>query len=310
MKKQKVGYTLGQWLAEWYNVYKLPVLAKSSLENIERVVRLHIPAWLKEMKLKELTAFDIDKALASVPSTRMRKYAHSVLHGCLFKAYCLDYIAGDIMQKVEHVRHRSKVGEALSVAEQRAFFERVGDHYMRDLFEFYLYTGVRRCEALALRWSDIDFENERLLIRGTKSAFAVRDLPLLPPVRALLERQKLSNVARKRAAAAKKAAKAAGVAQPAAAVEAAQTVEAEVGDAPVFPFKPCMVDRVFHKFCPLHRLHDLRHTFVTRCAECNINPNVCQSLAGHGDIKMTLQTYTHASTQFRKEEYSKFRIEP
>ncbi|HIX46949.1 MAG TPA: tyrosine-type recombinase/integrase, partial [Candidatus Borkfalkia faecigallinarum] len=52
------------------------------------------------------------------------------------------------------------------------------------------------------------------------------------------------------------------------------------------------------------------HTFVTRCAESGIDPNVCQSLAGHSDVKITLGIYMHASTQFRKSEYGKFRIEP
>ena len=45
-------------------------------------------------------------------------------------------------------------------------------------------------------------------------------------------------------------------------------------------------------------------------AESGIDPNVCQSLAGHSDVKITLGIYMHASTQFRKSEYGKFRIEP
>lgn len=44
MKKRKERYTLGAWLIEWYNVYKLPTVAKSTADNIERVIRLHIPA--------------------------------------------------------------------------------------------------------------------------------------------------------------------------------------------------------------------------------------------------------------------------
>lgn len=276
MRKQKVCFTLGEWLSEWYEVYKLPTVSKSTAENIERVIRLHLPQWLKEMRLDELNAFTIDKALSGVQSTRMRKYAFHVLNNSLNKAFRLDYIESDIMKKAETIKHRSRQGQALTVAEQRKFLRSVGNHYMRNLFEFYLYTGVRRCEALALRWSDVDFESETMLICGTKTLSSFRRLDMLPHVRELLQRQK------------------------------AQYPESAL----VFPYKQCIVSRTFKRFCPTHKLHDLRHTFVTRCAECGINVNVCQNLAGHSDVKVTLGIYTHTSTQFRKSEYQKFRIEP
>ena len=276
MKKKKQSMTLGEWLSEWYSVYKLPTVSKSTAENIERVIRLHLPQWLKGQRLDELRAFTIDKALSGIPSTRMRKYAFHVLNNSLGKAFRLDYIETDVMKKAEPIKHRSKVGEALTVAEQRVFLRNVGNHYMRNLFEFYLYTGVRRCEALALRWCDVDFESETIFIRGTKTLSSFRHLDMLPHVRELLERQR------------------------------AQSLNVEL----VFPYKPCMVSRVFKQFCPAHKLHDLRHTFVTRCAECGVNVNVCQSLVGHSDVKVTLGIYTHTSTQFRRSEYQKFRIEP
>ena len=276
MKKQKVQLTLGAWLSEGYNVYKLPTVSKSSAENIERVIRLYIPQWLKDLPLSALRAFTIDKALSGISSTRMRKYAFHVLNNSLNKAFRLDFIETDIMKKAEPVRHRAKVGEALTVSEQREFLRKVENHYMRNLFEFYLYTGVRRCEALALRWSDVDFNSETILIRGTKTLSSFRRLDMLPHVRELLQRQKR------------------------------QCPDSLL----VFPYKKCYVSEVFKRFCPAHKLHDLRHTFVTRCAECGINVNVCQSLAGHSDIKVTLQTYTHTTNSFRRSEYQKFSIEP
>lgn len=276
MKKCKCDFTLGAWLTEWYKVYKLPTVAKSTSENIERVIRLHIPQWLKDMPLTDLKAFTIDKALSGIKSTRMRKYAFHVLNSSLNKAYRLDYIETDIMKKAEPIKHRSKLGEALTVAEQREFLKRVDNHYMRNLFEFYLYTGVRRVEALSLRWADVDFEGETFVIRGTKTLSSLRRLDMLPHVKELLIRQRK------------------------------QCPDSEL----VFPYKKCIVSRTFKRFCPAHKLHDLRHTFVTRCAECGVNVNVCQSLAGHSDIKVTLGIYTHTSTHFQKSEYQKFRIEP
>ena len=276
MRKKMSDLTLGAWLSEWYNVYKLPTVSKSSAQNIERVIRLHIPQWLKDLPLSHLRAFTVDKALSQIHSTRMRKYAFHVLNNSLNKAFRLDLIETDIMKKAEPVKHRAKVGEALTVAEQREFLRKVENHYMRNLFEFYLYTGVRRCEALALRWSDVDFLSETILIRGTKTLSSFRRLDMLPHVRELLQRQKR-----------------------------------QCPDSPlVFPYKKCYVSEVFKRFCPAHKLHDLRHTFVTRCAESGINVNVCQRLAGHSDIKVTLQTYTHATNNFCKSEYKKFKIEP
>ena len=50
MKISKTKSTLGEWLAYWFEVYKKPILSKSSIENIERVIRLHLPEELKAEK--------------------------------------------------------------------------------------------------------------------------------------------------------------------------------------------------------------------------------------------------------------------
>ena len=99
MKRKEIALTLGEWLAEWYKVYKLPTVAKSTAENIERVIRLHIPQWLKELRLTALSAFTIDKALSEIESTRMRKYAFHVLNNSLNKAFRLDLMETDIRRR-------------------------------------------------------------------------------------------------------------------------------------------------------------------------------------------------------------------
>lgn len=84
--------TLGEWLSDWLDIYKRPTLSKSSIENIERTIRLHIVDWLKVKPLEELRAIDIDKALSEISSSRMRKYAYYVLNNSLGKAYKLDLL--------------------------------------------------------------------------------------------------------------------------------------------------------------------------------------------------------------------------
>lgn len=187
----------------------------------------------------------------------------------------LDLLAEDVMRKAETVRHREREGRALTMAEQEDFLRRLEGHRLRNLFLFYIYTGVRRCEALALRWADVDFARKQITVRGTKTASSFRTLAMLPEVEQLLKEQ------RRQAA----------------------------GER-VFPWCASHVSKQFKKLCGGHKLHDLRHTFVTRCAESGINVNVAQQLAGHSDIKTTLKTYTHVSADFIRREYIKYTLSP
>lgn len=46
-------------------------------------------------------------------------------------------------------------------------------------------------------------------------------------------------------------------------------------------------------------LHSLRHTYATRCIEANMPAKVLQTLLGHTDIKITLNTYCDAFDNFQ-----------
>ena len=48
-------------------------------------------------------------------------------------------------------------------------------------------------------------------------------------------------------------------------------------------------------------LHSLRHTFGTRCAEAGMPPKVLQSIMGHTDIKITMNTYFYATSEYLTE---------
>lgn len=59
----------------------------------------------------------------------------------------------------------------------------------------------------------------------------------------------------------------------------------------------------FKKLCPSHHLHDLRHTFTTRCQECGISKILVDQWTGHRDNRdMTSSVYTHFSDEFQLEE--------
>ena len=51
--------------------------------------------------------------------------------------------------------------------------------------------------------------------------------------------------------------------------------------------------------------HVFRHTFCTKMAMSGMNPKVLQYIMGHGDISVTMNTYTHVNYDNAKEEMEK-----
>ena len=264
---------LNDWLDEWIKIYKEPYLKPSSVERIRYALK-HISEELRVKDIAELTAYDIDKFLSSLKLTRTRKYLYYIFSSALKKAYCIDLIEKDITLKIEPVRHKQKKGKALTLTEQTKFLKAVEKSKYRNLFYFYLYTGCRRSEALNVRWKDIDYLLKEIRISGTKTESSERTVFIIPELVDVLKRQQRL------------------------------TGNCEL----VFPYDKSNVTHAFKKYCPDHHLHDLRHTFVTRCAESGVNINVAQRLAGHSDISTTLQIYTHVTTEFQKREFMKFKL--
>ncbi len=280
MKTPTKKSTFGEWLAFWYETYKKPVLAWYSVRNIEQVIRLHTPDWLKSLQLVKITIFDIDRALSEIPISRTYVYTRQVWHSALFKACRAGLIERNPVDLCERVRYPKKKSKALTIAEQREFIERLEGSRYKWLMLFYLHTGVRRTEALTLEWQDIDEKEGVLFIHGTKTENSLRYILLTDEVKELLTQQKKQNLKEKRD-----------------------------GDR-VFPFAPETVSRAFAALCPTHHLHELRHTFITRCCESGININVCQQLVGHKSADMTMNVYTHVLDDFKKREAAKFSLFP
>jgi len=59
----------------------------------------------------------------------------------------------------------------------------------RDLFIFILFSGLRRTEALTLKWEDIDFKNDSFTIEDTKN-HETHSLPLTSVLLEVLDRRK------------------------------------------------------------------------------------------------------------------------
>ena len=70
--------------------------------------------------------------------------------------------------------------------------------------------------------------------------------------------------------------------------------------------RPDALTQAFKRLMPAHHLHELRHTFITRCQECGVPREVVSVWAGHApDNTQTSNVYTHFSREYMKEQAQK-----
>ncbi len=263
-------YTLFSWLDEWFAQYKAVNLADNGYK-MRLSIDKHIKQNIRNKPLNAVTGEDITQALNAINSERMRQIVRSIYNQAFDKAVKFGYISESPMRNVETVKHVYKNGRALTIDEQTLFLSAVSGNELESLYRFYLLTGCRRSEALAVKWSDI--QGDCLHIYGTKTENAVRTMPLYPPLEKLLNG--IPKVAER-----------------------------------VFPYTVSKVRKNFERIrekLPFQdfTIHDLRHTFATRCLEKGVTMKTVQKWLGHSKYDTTANIYSHIMTEFEREEIAK-----
>lgn len=260
--------TFRQWSDSWLAQKKKNVSA-SQYYSLSLCLRKHISESFKDTELNFITPIMIEKELNNIGSTKMRQLTYDVFSGSLRAAYENELIASNPIDKVPHPKHRQNVGSPLSEDEIRYLLERVGKP-LSLFYRFMLCTGARRGEALAVTWKDVDFKHNFIHISGTKTAKSDRIIPIFKDLKSVLD-------------------------------------EIPRESDHLFEFDRGYVTHRFSKILGNHKLHDLRHTFATRCAECDINDDVVKEWLGHTRL-VTTKRYTQIRQSKRQAEAEKFRL--
>jgi integrase len=189
-----------------------------------------------------------------------------------------------------------------SAAQLRAFLDSTRSESLSPLWHLLAMTGMRRGEALGLRWEDVDLENGRLAVRRAlipigaavvvsepKTARGRRSVALDPETVAALKRQAAQQLE-------DQAEKGDGWS------ETGLVFTSEAGEA----WHPDVASRKFRQavkrsLLPVIRLHDLRHTHATLALRAGIHPKVVSERLGHATIAITLDTYSHAIPAMQEE---------
>lgn len=285
----------------WLPYYRTRV-RQSTYIGAEQHVRLHIAPHLGPLRLENIKPLDILEWHTRLGQHLSPGSIH-VVHGTLNKALA-QAVKWEVLQRNPATRTTPKTPpmrkQALWDDEQ---LRRLLEH-LRDDAQIYTLicllaaTGMRRGEALALQWGDMDLDAGLLHIQRTltqtrqekitwalgepKSATSRRVIGLTPELIAVLREQQTQQASRR--------------AQSAGWHDLGFVFDRGDGRFITPSVFTGIWQRAIHAVgLPHIRIHDLRHTAATRLLEHGVALKVVSHQLGHSNIGITANTYQHVT---------------
>src|SRR5450631_2496129 len=158
---------------------------RRTLERYEELLRCHVTPTLGNRPLQKLTGTEIDDlyvALEKKLSPRTVHHIHTVFGACLKAAVRKGLIKNNPVARAEAPSPgESDHGMALDEDQLRTLLDGFRPSVLFPVVAMLAFTGARRGEVLALRWSDLDVENKTLRIERAVEQTAKYDLAIKGP---------------------------------------------------------------------------------------------------------------------------------
>lgn len=269
--------TLTDWFAQYLDLYKRGCKPRT-LEEYRRLYAAHVATVLGSHDVNEVTPEEIQRVLVSAQErsgARTAQAVHALLRALYRRAVRSRLVIWSPVDAVDRPQHTATPGVAMTEDDFRAALPWIMDDLGLSLA---LLAGLRRGEIAGLQWGDVDLARKQLticrtrqrvagaLVTGsTKSAAGARCVPICPDLLPIL-----------------------------------RSAYRLPPQSWVCPDPPEAHDRRWQrmqrellKLSQHYRLHDLRHTYVTRLLMAGAKPRVVQYVAGHSSLDITMRVYTH-----------------
>ncbi|MFD5225419.1 tyrosine-type recombinase/integrase [Microbacterium sp. NPDC058342] len=321
--------TLGTYADEWVAGLKL---AASTITGYKKIIRNHITPQLGAIHLDKLTATRIARHYRDLEdhgrndqygkgrplSANSVHKVHVVLGAILDAAIDDGHITVNPSKKKRTVKApttsevRAQKPEIVTwTGEQLNLFliwdrDEIDDELFA-LWRLFAYTGMRRSEALALRWSDINTKTMRISIRR---AVDTNDWTKTKPTKTGTARVIDVDAETLKVLASYKVARA--------------ELSFSLGKADAYVFgdddgklrsPDAMTSRwdrrikwITAKYSTMHRvtIKGLRHTHATLLLEMGVHPKVVQERLGHSTITTTMNIYSHVTPTMQRSAIDRF----
>ena len=306
-----------QTVADYLTVDWLPAvrgtLRASTYDSYARNIRLHVIPHIGGLQLQQLDGPILNRWYHAMGAGETRKelskrsvaYIATIVHRALADAVRWNRLLANPADRSDppRVRMADRAARPTWTAAQLAqALAALEDDRLAALWFLYATTGMRRGEALGLRWRSVDLEagtasiHETLVTTGVrhegdqgfgwetpKTAKGRRSVALDPRTVAALRGHRVRQAQERL------------LAGPG--YDDQDLVFAEVDGRPLHPksISETWNSRVRTLGLPHLSLHGLRHTYCTLALEAAVHPRVVQERVGHASVSITLDLYSHVN---------------
>ncbi|MBX7268829.1 site-specific integrase [Micromonospora sp. Llam7] len=296
-------WRVGDYLEYWLENVVCANRRLTTYSRYEVTVRLHLKPSLGAQMLERLSVPVVqsffNQKLEQGCSVRAAHIMREVLSAALTNAQREELTSRNVARLITLPTYEAGEIKPWTVDEASKFLEAVTGSAHYPIFAFMMLYGLRRGEALGLRWQDIDFDANEIRIRQQlqrvkgllyqaplKTKAGKRDLPLLGFTRQLIVAHRAQQELHRPG------------------IEA--QLELVFMSGAGTPIEPRNLSRSFERLCQLHglrtiRLHDLRHTTATLLKNLGVPARDAQLILGHADISTTQSIYQHDDMESRRQ---------
>lgn len=307
------NYKFSQVLNMWFRVNRLKF--KGATEHkYDYLIQHHILPDLGELNISDITVLVLQDFMEQkLESGRLDK------KGGLSKSYvrvimiiilsALRYaVAENLCEPLKTTIYKPSIEkkelQIFSLNEQKAFeaylLQNLTPSNLGILLS--LFAGLRIGEVCALKWEDIDLQNQIIHIRSTvtrvknpdnnsdvktltlidipKTKASIRDIPIHSSLTSILANMKRNPLSMY-------------VVSEDNSFLCPRTYE--------YRYHQALKKSGINKY----NYHMLRHTFATRCIEAGMDVKTLSELLGHANVSITLNTYVHSSMEQKRKQMEK-----
>jgi len=309
--------TFEELYTKWFTEDYKSRVKESTWAKTADIFRLHIIPVLGSQRVKSITVAQCQSIVHNWLDVGLKQYRR-------FRTYVIGVFDFGVRMELTTRNPMAKTSIPKQKKHQQAphidFYEKSELVYYLDcaydydnpqafmLFRLLAFSGLRRGEALALQWRDINFDtneitinktqslgnNWRIVVQTPKTTSSYRTIMLDPNTVQWLRKWRIT--------------------------QARQYFElgynAKTPKQLVFaskdnqPLSPSMPDHWNRSICTTYNLrrikiHAFRHTFCTLSFEAGATINEVSKTLGHADLKVTQQIYLHVTKKQQNEAASK-----